>query len=80
MEEITIRTLADLSPETGLYGCCQGCGRMKRLDRKALILALGWTVELDRIRRGLRCEVCGSRDGLLYQVWEGCGEFGYGEG
>ena len=74
-KEIVIRTLADLSPETGLYGCCEACGRMERLERQALIRKLGWNVELERIRRGLRCGGCGSRDGLLYQVWEGCGEF-----
>ena len=65
MEEIVIRTLADLEPGFGLYGYCDAGGRMERLERKALIRALGWDAELERIRRGLRCGECGARDGLL---------------
>ena len=80
MKEIVIRTLADLGPGVGLYGYCEACGRMERLERKALIRALGWDAELERIRRGLRCGECGARDGLLYRIWEGCGEFKYGDG
>ena len=55
MKEIVIRTLAGLGPGFGLYGYCGACGRMERLERKALIRALGWDAELERIRRGLRC-------------------------
>ena len=59
MKEIVIRTLAGLGPGFGLYGYCGACGRMERLERKALIRALGWDAELERIRRGLRCGECG---------------------
>ena len=52
----------------------------ERLERKALIRALGWDAELERIRRGLRGGECGARDGLLYRIWEGFGEFKYGDG
>ena len=38
-----------------------------------------WDAELERIRRGLRCGECGARDALLYRIWEGCGEFKYGD-
>ena len=60
MKEIVIRTLAGLGPGFGLYGYCAACGRMERLERKALIRALGWDAELERIRRGLRCGECGA--------------------
>ena len=30
------RTLADLGPGVTLYGHCNACGRMERLERKAL--------------------------------------------
>ena len=79
MKEIVIRTLADLGPGVGLYGYCEACGRMERLERKALIRALGWDAELERIRRGLRCGECGARDALLYRIWERFGEFKYGD-
>ena len=65
MKEIVIRTLADLGPGVGLYGYCEACGRMERLERKALIRALGWDAELERIRRGLRCGECG-RPAILW--------------
>ena len=80
MQEIVIRTLGDLGPGVTLYGHCNACGRMERLERKALIRALGWNAELERIRKGLRCRECGARDALLYRIWEGCGEFKYADG
>ena len=55
MKEIVIRTLAGLGPGFGLYGYCGACGRMERMERKALIRALGWDAELERIRRGWLC-------------------------
>ena len=45
MKEIVIRTLAGLGPGFGRYGYCDACGRMERLERKALIRALGWDAE-----------------------------------
>ena len=33
MEEIVIRTLADLGPSFWLYGYCDAGGRMERLER-----------------------------------------------
>ena len=65
MKEIVIRTLADLGPGVGLYGYCEAGGRMERPERKALIRALGWDAELERIRRGLRCGECG-RPAILW--------------
>ena len=40
----------------------------------------GPDVELERIRARLRCGPCGGRNALLYRIWEGAGEFKYGDG
>ena len=36
MKEIVIRTLTDLGSGFGLYGYCEACGRMERLERGSL--------------------------------------------
>ena len=53
---------------------------MEKLDKATLAREMGPDVELERIRAGLRCGACGGRDALLYRIWEGAGEFKYGDG
>ncbi len=57
---LVLCTLADHRAFT-LRAFCQACDRSVELNHQALADRYGWDVQLEELRRLLRCEKCGRR-------------------
>ena len=57
---LVLRTLADHQAFT-LTAFCRPCDRSVLLNQQALADRWGWDVQLQDIRRRLRCQACGRR-------------------
>ncbi len=70
LSPIYVRTLTDLGPNFFLAPYCPACFRSgDSLSYLRLLNYYGPDVELEAIRRSLRCLRCGCRDCLLYRGW-----------
>ncbi len=76
---VHIRTLSDLGPNFRLTPHCPACFQSgEPLNYLRLLNRYGFDVELEAIRRRLRCSLCGYRDCLLYRGWD-AGGYSYGD-
>lgn len=77
---VPVRTLAELGPRFLLMPYCPACYRSgRRLSYAWLLSRYDADVELEAIRRWLRCAACGCRDCRLYRGWD-AGGFHHGGG
>lgn len=66
--------LEDLVRRFELYGVCTRCGRMGLLDIASLIADGGASLEVEAVRRRVRCRRCGQRTHDIRIVYAGpCG-------
>ncbi len=73
MTAVAVSTLADLTQSYRLYGVCNACHRMERINLLKLSLALGAAFPIMRVKTKLRCNKCDSRDCGIRIVWAGNG-------
>ena len=73
MSSFALSTLADLTQSYRLYGVCNACHRMERVNLIKLSMALGAAFPIMRIKTKLRCHECRSKDCGIRIVWVGNG-------
>jgi hypothetical protein len=72
MTVVSISTIQDLTDKYRLYGVCNTCHRMDRLNLFSLVTRLGATFPIGQVKMKLRCKQCRSKDCGVRIVWVGC--------
>jgi hypothetical protein len=70
--------LEDLSDKYRLYGVCNACHRMDRLNLFSLVTRLGSDFPIGQVKTRLKCGECRSKDCGIRIVWVGKAEYAYG--
>jgi hypothetical protein len=73
MTAAALSTLADLTHSYRLYGVCNTCHRMERINLFKVSQVLGLGFPITRLKSKLRCDECDSRDCGIRIVWDGNG-------
>lgn len=66
-----IETIAEHAKDQRHVAHCSACGHSKEVDMAHWIEKLGPDYMMDRFRRRLRCDACGSKDVRLVGSWVG---------
>ena len=61
VDEVELRTLADVAERFGVYLECLRCGRLGALDARRLIASRAGNLTLYEVRRQARCSGCCGR-------------------
>ena len=72
MAAVGISRLADLTASDRLYGVCNDCYRIERLNLLRLSNSLGPQFPISQVKTKLRCRDCESKDCGIRIVWAGC--------
>jgi len=73
MNTTALSTLADLSHSYRLYGVCNTCCRMERINLLKVSQILGFGFPITPLKSKSRCDECESRDCGVRIVWDGNG-------
>ena len=68
-----MQTLSELIESFHLYGVCEPCDRMDKIDLPALVDALGGDYPVQDVRKRIRCKQCGYRTENMRIVYVGPG-------